>query len=90
VIWASSPKQLAIDLRRRAKDFPDSSEDHKLAIATAKYLEQLAAKTDELPPYPGRRMTGDELGPYLKFLEEKGVPLTPEQKADLGIDSDDE
>ena len=87
---ASSPKQLAIDLRRRAKDFPDSSEDHKLAIKTAEYLEQLAAKTDELLPYPGRTMTGDEMAPYLKLLEEKGVPLTPDEKGDLGIDSDDE
>jgi hypothetical protein len=68
---------LAIDLRRRAKEFPYVSEDRALAIKTAKYLEQLAAKTDELAP-------------YLAFLEEKCVPLTPEQEADLGIDNDDE
>jgi hypothetical protein len=67
-----SPKQLAIDLRRRAKGFPYSSEDRKLLIATAEVLEQLLQT---------------ELEAILALLEEKGVPLTPEQKAKLGIDS---
>ena len=44
-------------------------------ITTAEVLEQLVQT---------------ELEAILEFLEEKGVPLTPEQKADLGIDNDDE
>jgi hypothetical protein len=67
-----SPKQLAIDLRRRAKGFPYSSEDRKLLIASAKEIEQLEESRREA---------------ILALLEEKGVPLTPEQKAKLGIDS---
>ena len=71
-----SPKQLAIDLRRRAKGFPYSSEDRKLLIWAAKELEQIAATVFE-----------QKREAILAFLEEKGVPLTPEQKAKLGIDS---
>ena len=75
MVDSRSPKQLAIKLRRRAKGFAFSSEDRKLLITTAEVLEQLVQT---------------ELEAILEFLEEKGVPLTPEQKAKLGIDNDHE
>ena len=77
MVDSRSFKQLAIDLRRRAKGFPYSSEDRKLLILAAKTIEQMEATAFEQER---------EREAILAFLEEKGVPLTPEQKADLGID----
>ena len=87
-----SPKQVAIDLRRRAKEFPYSSEDRKLLIAAAKTIEELEAKKRESIMDWIFSEDGEA------FWEENGVPLTPEQKADLEqqrrilhrIDNDDE
>ena len=64
-----STKQLASNLRRHAKGLPFSSEDRKLLIDTAKALEQMEATKFE-----------QEREAILAFLEEKGVPLTPEQE----------
>ena len=89
-----SPKQLAIDLRRREKELPFSLEDRKLLIAVAEALEQKVES--KAWPYLSesyrRAYDANEIGldTILEFLEEKGVPLTPDQKAKLGIDNDHE
>ena len=94
MVDSRSFKQLAIDLRRRAKGFPFSSEDRKLLIAAAEALEQKVES--KAWPYLSESYrsaygaNGIGLEAILEFLEEKGVPLTPEQKAKLEIDNDHE
>ena len=82
-------KQAASNLRRHARGLPFSSEDRKLFLRAANAIEQLEQRIEQLEQSLEQMEATkfeQEREAILAFLEEKGVPLTPEQKADLGID----